>query len=484
MSEAARLSKSQYVRGLQCHKALWLYRKRKDLLPDVAAPLQMIFDQGHSVGVLAHQRFPGGLLIAEDHLHSAEAVAATDAAVAAGAVVLYEAGVIFENVLIRADVLVRNEDKSWDLIEVKSSTAVKDVYLSDVAVQRFVLEGAGYKIRKTILLHLNNQYVRTGALDVNELFTAADVTSEAGLLLASVPTYLKAMQSMLRDPNEPAIDIGPHCQEPYPCEFSGYCWEHVPDYSVFDLAGARFEKKTQLWRQGVRTVADIPADFKLTSAQALQVAAARSGRAHKDKAAIAALLKELVFPLHFLDFETVNFGVPPYDGLRPFQQLPFQASVHIQDHLASPLRHAEYLDDGRQDPRPGMVAFLAGEIGPKGTIIAYNKGFEGMCLDELGLLSLKGRLWDLADPFRKGCYVHPGFEGSWSIKKVLPVLVPTMTYAHLVIHDGPGAQTAYMSLMSGKLDAGQRRATMKHLKEYCGQDTLAMVEILKVLSQS
>ena len=491
MANEARLSKSQYVRGLQCHKSLWLYRNRKDLIPEVPAAKQMIFDQGHVFGVLAHQRFPGGTLINEDHLQITEALTSTKAALDSGARILYEAGVMHDNVLVRPDIIIKSKDgKGWDLVEVKSSAGVHDVYLNDVAVQRHVMDGAGLTVRRAYVMHVNNAYVRKGEIDVKRLFTLSDVTEATAPLVKMVPKHLKAMQEILAIDGVPAIDIGPQCYDPYPCEFIDHCWEHVPDYSVFDLAGARFEKKMGLWRKGIGPIVDIPTGTPLSDTQAIQVAVAKSGRPHVDAPAIATMLDGVSFPRYFLDFETVNPAIPPYDGLRPFQKLAFQASVHVQERQGGPIKHEEFLDDGKQDPRPELISFLVRAIGAKGTVIAYNKGFEGGCLKELAvydpgrgkqLLSMVGRLWDLAGPFRSAHYVHPGFEGSWSIKNVLPVLVPGMTYEGMPIHDGAGAQVAYLSLMGRQLPAVEAKTTMANLRAYCGQDTMAMVEILRFL---
>jgi hypothetical protein len=294
---------------------------------------------------------------------------------------------------------------------------------------------------------------------------------------------------MLSKTGAPAIGIGAQCFDPYDCEFMGHCWKHVPDYSVFDLARARFEKKIGLWKKGIARVQDIPDELGLSSAQEIQVQVAKSGRAHIDLEGIVEMLAELSHPLFFLDFETINPALPPYDGLKPFQHLTFQASVHIQDKPDGPIRHAEFLDDGRQDSRSELVEFLVRTIGPKGTVIAYSKGFEGARLRELAqsfpasskrLLSMRERLWDLRDPFRKS-YVHPKFEGSQSIKDVLPVMVPSMSYKGMPIHDGGGAQNAYINLLRGNLGAAKAKETMRELKVYCGQDTLAMVKILEKL---
>jgi hypothetical protein len=251
-------------------------------------------------------------------------------------------------------------------------------------------------------------------------------------------------------------------------------------------------KTLSLWRGGVRELSDIPEGSELSGPQALQVDAAQSGRVFVDRDAIAEFLSELQFPLFFLDFETINPAIPPYDGLKPFEQLTFEASVHIQERPGGPLVHEDFLGDGKSDPRPGMISFLTRVIGGKGTVVAYNKSFEGGCLAQLArfdgerskeLLSMRERLWDLAEPFRKAHYVHPKFYGSWSIKYVLPALVPEMRYEGMAISDGAAAQLAYLRLMKGKVFEAERRKTIKDLKDYCGQDTMAMVRVLGVLKR-
>ena len=305
-----------------------------------------------------------------------------------------------------------------------------------------------------------------------------------------MPTQLKAMQAMLAKSGTPAIEIGAQCFNPYDCEFAHHCWAKVPDYSVFNLGGARFEKKIGWWRRGLAAVADIP-ESGLSNAQSIQVKVAKSGKPYINADGIAEALSALSYPLHFLDFETINLALPPYDGLRPFQQMPFQASIHVQQRRDGPLRHVEYLGDGRSDPRLGLAECLSETIGPKGTVIAYNAGFEGQCLKGLAksfpkhakaLLSAKNRLWDLGTPFRRALYVHPEFRGSWSIKVVLPTLVPGMSYEKLAIGNGGDAQTAYLSMMRDSLSAVARVRIKKNLKEYCGQDTLAMVKLLARLA--
>mgnify|MGYP001608237043 CR=1 FL=1 len=488
------LSKSQYTRGLQCVKSLFLYRHHRDLQDPITPAQQQIFDQGTEVGILARQLFPGGVLIEADHMHPEDALAATRAAIAGGAKVLYEAAAVHDGVLVRADIIV-NEGGSWSLYEIKSTSEVKDVFLSDVAVQRYVLDGYGLRVGAAHLVHLNTAYVRHGALDLAALFAVVDVTMETRAALAAVPAFLSGMKAVADGQHAPDIKIGPHCLKPYECDFKAHCWADVPAYSVWNLANAKSDKKYQLWQDGVRNLVDIQeATTKLSGPQGVQVRVAKSGQPHIDRAAIAALLSELTFPRYFLDFETISSAIPPYDGLRPFQQLPFQASIHAQDAAYDPITHHEFLADGLADPRHELIEFLVKVIRSHGTVIAYNASFEGGCLKHLAeiatannaarLISAEQRLWDLATPFRKAFYAHPGFKGSWSIKKTLPVCIPGMTYDGMPIADGVAAQVAYAQLMNGNPSEVDRAKIMAALKVYCRQDTLAMVRLLEHLEET
>lgn len=486
-----RLSKTKYLRGLQCLKSLWLQQFRPDLRAPVSPGLEHIFAQGRQVGELARRRFPGGTLIAADHDHIPEALQQTAAALKAGAGTLFEAAFVCDDVLVRPDVLVR-AGAGWELTEVKSSTEVKDVYLPDVALQRFALEGAGLPVRKACLMHVNNEYVRRGDLDLERFFRSEDVTAASAPHLQQVPARLATMQAALAGRDMPDIDIGAHCSTPFDCDFRDFCWKHVPDYSVYDLKRADFATIAELRALGVMRLEDIPPDFGLTDAQEIQVQVAKTGEPHIDGPAIKGLLDQLVYPLYFLDFETVNLVVPPYDGMRPFQALPFQASLHVQERPGAEPAHFESLGDPKSDPRPGLAEFLVGRIGAKGSVVVYNASFEGGRLAELAaafpkqakaLAGIKKRLWDLIVPFRSSLFLHPDMHGSASMKAVLPALVPGMSYENLDIGNGEMAFLAYESLMAGRVGAAQTKKTLAALREYCGQDTLGMVEVLKVLQQ-
>lgn len=485
------LSKSQYVRGLQCHKSLWLYRHRKDLRTPVDAFQQSILDQGTAFGALARERFFGGVLITQGHDDPEGALKATSDAIAAGAGILYEAAFLYEDVLVRIDVMELEDDGAWSLFEVKSGTKVEDVHLLDVAIQRFVLNGAGIKIARAVVVHADPAYVRRGPLELLHLFALVDVTQESNDALAEVPLKLHFMKLKSDEAEVPTKDIGAHCTKPYECDFKAHCWAHVPAYSVFNLGYAKMEKKLELWNSGVKTIADIDVnEHKLTKGQVTQVTVARAGKAMVDRRAIEKFLGTLIYPLAHLDFETDNPVIPPYDGLRPYSQMPFQASVRVQQEPGAPLTEFGFLGDGLGDPRKALTDFLRDCIPPSGSVLAYHKSFEAGRLEELGayvgyngeiMRMIVARLADLADPFRTGLYAHPGFKGRWSIKAVLPVLVPSMTYEGLEIGDGAAAMAAYGRLRDPELPQAERERLMAALRVYCGQDTLAMVKILEHL---
>jgi hypothetical protein len=485
------LSKSTFLRGLQCHKSLWLYKKRRDLIPSVPPDKQAIFDQGKQVGELARTYYPGGCLITADHLHPQDALAETEQAMKAGVKVLYEAAVAYGPTLIRADILVRSEDGTgWDIVEVKQSTEEKDEHLPDAAVQFYVLRGAGIPVRKAFLMLINTEYVRQGPIDVQQLFKLVDMTDSVKGYLPNVPKAIKEFLAVLEKPSVPEIEISKkRCHNPFDCEFIPHCWSHVPEYSIFDLTRISEKGLGALQREGIITLDDIPDDFKLTPTQRLQVDVEKSGEPSIEPEAIREHLAVLSRPLYFLDFETMNPAVPPYDGLRPYQQTPFQFSIRIEDGKGK-LRHVEYLGDGVNDPRPELAKQLVAAIGPKGSVIAYYARFESKALDDLAaalpefanaLNGIRERIWDLYVPFEKRHYVHPAFRGSASIKDVLPALVPEMTYEGMAIADGQAATRAYLDFMSGQLTAEQAQKIREDLETYCGQDTLAMAKILEIL---
>ncbi|MBP2673475.1 MAG: hypothetical protein H6Q84_315 [Deltaproteobacteria bacterium] len=477
------LSKSLYTRGLQCHKSLYLYKHRPELRAEATPELEALFAAGHEVGVFAHMLFPGGVVVPFEGLSKEEQLTRTREEIDRGTKAIYEATFSHEDVFVKADIIVRNRG-CWDLYEVKSSTSVREHHWDDVAIQYYVLTGSGLPVNKAYLVHVNNSYVRQGDVVPEELFVLQDITGVVREKQASVPEELAAMRSMLRG-EMPRIDIGPHCTDPYECDFMGFCWEHVPEESVFSLKG-RGVDKWELYRQGVVRLEDVPLE-SLNLLQRMQVEYSLDGKSHADPKKIRQFLDKVRYPACFLDFETFASAIPRFDGTRPYQQVPFQYSLHRIDSKGQTARHFEYLAQPGADPRKEIAEKLLTEIPEGACVVAYNMSFEKRVLKELGgcFPKLRKRLGavcdgmiDLMEPFKQRDIYHWRMNGSYSLKSVLPVLVPEMTYEGMEIGDGEMASRAYLAMEEISRPAELARLR-KALLEYCRQDTLGMVRLLE-----
>ena len=325
--KTAYLSKSLYIRGLQCHKSLYLDKYQPELRGEPTPELEALWKSGHEVGDFAHMLFPGGVVVPFDGLTKEEQLAKTREEIDRGTKAIYEATFSYDAVFVKADIIVRNRGY-WDLYEVKSSTSVKEHHWDDVAVQYYVLSGCGLPINKAYLVHINNGYVRNGDIVPEELFVLQDITGIVKDKQASIPEELAGMRAMLRG-KVPKIDIGPHCEDPYPCDFMDHCWQHVPEHSVFSLRGRGIDQ-WELYRQGVIKLQDVPLD-SLNLMQRMQTEYFLDRKSHADPAKIREFLKKVRYPVCFLDFETFGSGIPLFDGTRPYQQVPFQYSLHRID---------------------------------------------------------------------------------------------------------------------------------------------------------
>jgi len=488
------LSKSTYMRGRQCPKALWLYKNRRELMPPVDAARQAIYDAGTEVGLLAQQLFPGGVdCTPESARDFGPAIAATQRAIAEGATVIYEAAFLHEGVLAALDILVK-DGESWKAYEVKSSSSAKEYQWHDAALQAHVIEGCGIALADISIVHLNSAYVRQGAIAVQKLFGITSVKHLVDLERKDVPARIAALKAVLQESEEPAVDIGPQCSSPFPCDFREYCWAQVPkEGSVFQLTRA-MGRDWELYRRGIVLLKDIPDSEKLSGTQRRQVEGARHGRASIDRPAVQRWVQGLRYPLHHLDFETFASAVPLYDGCSPYQQLPFQFSLHVQGAPGAAPEHREFLADGSGDPRPAFVERLLAAIAPEGDILAYNATFEKMILRQLAqhmpqhadaLHALIDRTKDLHTPFKSGWYVVPAMNGRTSIKVVLPALVPSpasvgLRYTDLAVQQGDAASRLFLQLLTGTY-TGDAEQLRRDLLAYCKLDTLAMVELLAVL---
>jgi hypothetical protein len=269
----------------------------------------------------------------------------------------------------------------------------------------------------------------------------------------------------------------------------GHCWGHLPTPSVFDLSSLRWDRRFELYEQGFESIEQVPAEAALDETTQLIVERHRRGEAWVDREAIQTFLDGLHYPLCFLDFETINPAVPPYDGLRPYGQLPFLYSVYRQEGPSREPEHRGFLAEAGADPRRELAGRLLEDLGESGNVLVYGQSFEGTRLRELaeqvpdwagGLEAIQPRLRDLMGIFRQRQYYHPAMHGSYSIKAVLPALVPELGYGDLAIADGTAAMRAYSEL-EGEVDAGRAETLRKDLWDYCQRDTLAMVRVVEAL---
>ena len=490
-----RLSKSLYTRGLQCVKSLWLKKYNADVLTPPDASIQTIFETGNKVGELACQLFPGGNQIPYDGVSFEEKVALTKQWIEDGIENIYEATFEYEGILVMVDILHLNDDYSVEIYEVKSSTEVKDVYLHDTSIQYYVLNGLGYSVKKSSLVHINNKYVRGDELEVNKLFSIVDVSDEVKDLQANIPSRLKDFKIFLDDKeNEPKVDIGIQCSNPYDCDAIAYCWKDIPEYSVFDISRLRIDKKFELYEQGIINISDIKDISSFSEAQQIQLKSELTQEEIINKEAISEFVDELTYPLYYLDFEAFQQVIPEWNGISPYMQIPFQYSLHIEQNNGS-LEHREFLAEEGIDPRYVLARKLVEDIPTDVTVLAYNMGFEkgvirklANLFDELEpkLIAIHDNIKDLMMPFQKKDYYVPSMRGSYSIKHVLPALVPEMEGAYKkldAVQNGEDAMQTYarLSAMEDKKEVAKLREA---LLRYCELDTLAMVEIFRILKNS
>jgi hypothetical protein len=482
------LSKTKYLNGLQCAKLLWVLYNDKAKVPPYDASTQAIFDQGHEVGHLAKSLFPDGIEIEGEPWKYNELLALTSEALKKR-VPLYEAAFSYANGFARADILNPVEDGAWDLIEVKSSSGVKPVHIQDLAMQKYVVEGSGLRVRKCILMHINTEYVRRGEVEVGKLFTLADVTEQVAQESPCVEPNLAALGAVIRLKKMPDIAIGPQCEDPYACILQDMCWAFLPEDNPLTLSGYKKEKAFELVHQGILKISDIPDAAGLNEKQAIQRAAVLSGGRHVEPNAIRAFLETLAYPLHFLDFETFQTAIPLYDGVRPYQKVPFQFSLDIVSAPGAAPVHHSFLSEGRGRPDPEVLALLKEKLGESGSIVSYNAAFEKGVLNaaveaqpeyQEWWTAAQSRFVDLLAPFRAFAFYHPLQAGSASLKVVLPALTGG-GYDALEIADGETASREYLRVTFGGADDAERARVRARLEEYCELDTAGMIRIVEAL---
>jgi hypothetical protein len=482
------LSKSRFIAGLQCPLRLWYQCYHPQLATKPPPSRQALFDTGHEVGRLATSLYTNGIHIQEDYRHHTKAEKSTRNAMSnKNVAAIYEAAFTYDGIRIRVDILERKDVTAWNLIEVKSSTSVKDVYKPDLGIQYYILKGLGMEISSAGILHINNAYVYDGnQLDLNQLFYFSDLTEETINLQEEIDSQIKKLHNILLWETPPNIRPSKHCMTPYPCEFWEHCTSEMPEYWVMDLIGMTQDKFEQLVELGVEEISEIPEEFPLSALQERIKNCVANGQEFMAPE-LEDELMDIQYPVHFLDFETVASAIPRYPDTRPYQPIPFQWSNHIlyQDGRVD---HREYLCVEDKDPCEEFTETLLETLGTGGTIFVY-ANYEKRILNQLAdqfpdiedqLLDLINRFKDLHTLIRKH-YYHPEFYGSFSLKQVLPVLVPSMNYGNLNVQEGSMASMEYLRMLNPATPPNEKAKIKHDLLTYCSYDTLGMVKIREEL---
>lgn len=476
------MSKSRLLSHQQCPKRLWLETFRPELA-DADGGSMASMAAGNTVGEVARDLFPGGVLIEGDDLR--QAISDTRQVLATQPrVPVYEATFQHDGVLVRADILVPERGGAYHLIEVKSATSVKDYYLNDVAVQASVTEAAGVRLRRIQIAHIDNGFVYPGGEQYDGLFHYVDVADSVRALKPQVPEWIAAARRTLAG-DEPEVTPGEQCCSPFACPFINHCAPQDPEaFPVEVLPRISGKAVAALKAQGFTDIRDIPHGVLTNDKHERVRQVTRSGRRFLDREATSARMAELTYPRYFMDFETLNPAIPLWANSRPYQQIPFQWSCHVQGRNGE-LRQEAYLATGEEDPRREFAESLIRTVRTRGPILVYNAAFEVSRLRELAahfpdledaLLRIIERVVDLL-PLARDHYYHPAMRGSWSIKAVLPTIAPELSYDSLDVADGGDAQQAFLEILHPDTSDTRREECRVNLLAYCERDTLAMVRL-------
>jgi len=541
-----RISKSKYLAGLQCRKYLWHLYNDPDKIPPYDEAALFRFQQGHEVGNLAKSLYPDGMEVEHGVDIEAELAMARkltgldgdgpagnygtitgtypngDMTSSAGAAVpivasaakavtqgtttgkfrrrpLFEPAFAYKNSFARADILEPADSGKWNIIEVKSSSSVKDINKHDISFQKYCYEGAGLKINKCHIMYLDKNFMKEGPIDPGKFFAVQDVTAEAEMLRENVEQNIALMLDTINSKTCPDVSIGKDCYSPYECPLRPICWSNLPENNVFELYKGK-ELACYFYRDGITEISQIKKTAMLNPVQLMQYSSVVHGRPYIDRESIGRFLEQLKYPLYFLDFETFATAIPLFDGLRPYQNIPFQYSCHI---LKSPEGTPQSLyflaGNDMTDPRQGFLESLKRALGyesqpgPSGSILVYFKSFEKKILEELAerfpeharwIEDATGRIIDLYEPFGKFYYYSHRQKGSASLKNVLPALTG-ISYDDMQIKNGQEASIKYLNIIflkgEEKPDMAQVEKIRKDLLDYCGLDTEGMIYILREL---
>lgn len=475
------ISKTSFVQALTCHRKLWQLLWDRDSAGPRSGIDQLRMEFGIRFGEIVHCLYPDAVLIDINVGNLKKAEEDTRKAIEEGTEVILEGTFRHEQCRVLSDVIEKQPDGSWHLIEVKSSTKVKDEHIPDLAYQKWVVEKCGYPVSKCDVMFAD----KTGTWpDKPSIFQSEDVTEQVDAYVPGVPERLSAMLEIASSRSSRPKAEDWYSKECHNCEFKKtVCWKDINEPTIYDVV--HVSKIAPLKVQDVFYVKAIPPDFPLSKTDRGHVDCMQAKCVKINKTAIQSMLDELAYPIYFLDFESASVAVPLFDGNHPWEKLPFQYSLHILEENGD-LRHVEYLHEENSDPSQRVAKRLVKDIGETGSVVVYYKSMEFGVLKRLAeifaqhadaLNSMNARIWDLEVIFRRH-YRHWKFGSKSSIKVVLPVLVPGLSYQEEAISEGGQATLSWIKMLESD-DMIERQQIADELRSYCKLDTLAMVELLK-----
>ena len=482
------LSKSKIIAYRQCPKRLWLEIHKPELRDDSGS--EMVFQIGYQVGDVARDIYDPahtGDLIDINQLGHGAALARSAELLALGQKPIFEAGVTIEGALAYADVMLPDRSDGtlrWQMIEVKSSTGVKDYHNDDIAVQTYIATTSGVNLASVSLAHIDNSFVYQGDGNYKGLLHEVDLTTEALSRGAEVKEWIAGAHAIAALEQEPEVATGPQCSKPFTCGFCDYCNRDVvsPEFPLSSLPRLHPSKRQRIETAGHDDLREVPDDF-LNTLQNRVKQCSISGEAFFDAAGAASDLAPYGFPAYFLDFETVMFAVPIWKGWRPYRQIPFQFSLHRIDKPGE-IQHSEFLDLSGADPSEPFAQSLIEQCGAEGPVFVYNAAFEMTRIRELAtrfpshsaaLHAINDRIVDLL-PIARNRYYHPNQHGSWSIKAVLPAICPDLSYDTLEgVQNGGMAVESYKHAIAPNTTPERKQEIRRQLLDYCKLDTFAMI---------
>lgn len=479
------LSKSTFIRAKQCLKSLYLYKNNIYLRDKLSKEQQARFNRGINVGLLAQQLFPDGIDSSPKHVSLFhESVIKTKELIQSGTKVIYEAAFQYNGVLIALDILV-NENGKWNAYEIKSSAKITPTYISDAALQYYVINGCGIEIENFYIVHINTAYIRKGTINVHELFKINNVTKDILKQQENIAQILQLAFETLQANEAPPINPGPHCFDPYTCDFKGYCWKDIKDAEIFEFNGLSKQQQFEWYNKGWKKIEDIPIDELPNETLKKQAEATRKNSVLMNLEKLQDYVNIIHYPLLFIDFEIMMTAVPLFENTSPYQQLPVQFSVYQKENENSDYLYYSFLAETGKDPRRAFTDALIRVCGNSGSIFVYDITSERSVINQLiqafpeyekPLQAIVSRLVDLSIPFKELYLYHPKMRGSTSIKNVAQAFCNDINFDELTISNGELASIAFESLQQEN-DLFKILELKEQLEAYSKLDTWAMVRI-------